>query len=130
MTGYASYHDLRDASVFITGGGSGIGEAITAGFLAPGRESRLCRSRTPRPSWPSIAAAHAPRAAALPCDVTDTAALKAALAQAAEAHGPIRVLVNLAAYDHRHDTLEVTEEYWRTGACRGTCDHYSSPPRR
>ena len=34
MTSYASFHDLNEASVFITGGGSGIGAALTDGFLA------------------------------------------------------------------------------------------------
>jgi len=36
MTVTATFHDLRDASVFITGGGSGIGASITDGFLAQG----------------------------------------------------------------------------------------------
>ncbi|NNK67692.1 MAG: 3-oxoacyl-ACP reductase, partial [Rhodobacteraceae bacterium] len=32
----ASFSDLKDASVFITGGGSGIGAFLTEGFLAQG----------------------------------------------------------------------------------------------
>lgn len=38
-----TYHDLAGKSVFITGGGSGIGAALTAGFL------ELKRPRTSAP---------------------------------------------------------------------------------
>jgi NAD(P)-dependent dehydrogenase (short-subunit alcohol dehydrogenase family) len=47
-----------------------------------------------------------------PCDITDVAALKAAIGKAAEKHGPVTVLVNNAANDKRHKTLEVNEEFW------------------
>jgi NAD(P)-dependent dehydrogenase (short-subunit alcohol dehydrogenase family) len=46
------------------------------------------------------------------CDITDTAALQAAIRTAAEAHGPVRVLVNNAANDQRHETLKVDESFW------------------
>ena len=36
MTSHATYPDLKGASVFITGGGSGIGAALTKGFLRQG----------------------------------------------------------------------------------------------
>lgn len=32
----AIYNDLKDASIYITGGGSGIGAALTEGFVAQG----------------------------------------------------------------------------------------------
>jgi len=32
----ATFHDLKDASVFVTGGGSGIGAALTDGLMAQG----------------------------------------------------------------------------------------------
>ena len=36
MTQTVTFHDLQGASVFITGGGAGIGAALTEGFLAQG----------------------------------------------------------------------------------------------
>ena len=35
----AQYSDLKEASVYITGGGSGIGAAITEGFVAQGAKT-------------------------------------------------------------------------------------------
>src|SRR5262249_40664900 len=46
------------------------------------------------------------------CDVRDIAALKAAIAEAAAAFGPVRTLVNNAARDDRHKFDDVTPEYW------------------
>ena len=48
----------------------------------------------------------------LQCDITDIPALEAAVTQAADAHGAIRVLVNNAANDQRHKTLETDEAFW------------------
>ena len=36
MTQNATFHDLKGKSVYITGGGSGIGASLTDGFLAQG----------------------------------------------------------------------------------------------
>ena len=46
------------------------------------------------------------------CDLRDIDALRAAVAAAADALGPIGVLVNNAANDQRHAWEDVTPEYW------------------
>jgi NAD(P)-dependent dehydrogenase (short-subunit alcohol dehydrogenase family) len=46
------------------------------------------------------------------CDLRDIAALRAAIAEVAAAHGPITVLINNAAHDERHRLEDVTVEYW------------------
>ena len=48
----------------------------------------------------------------LRCDLTDVAALRATVARAGEAHGPVTRLVCNAADDDRHATLDVSVEYW------------------
>jgi NAD(P)-dependent dehydrogenase (short-subunit alcohol dehydrogenase family) len=48
----------------------------------------------------------------LEADLRDIAALRAAVAKAAEVNGDITVLVNNAARDDRHPFAEVTPEYW------------------
>ncbi len=45
-------------------------------------------------------------------DLTDIAALRAGIADARKAHGPINILINNAAHDERHRTEDMTPEYW------------------
>jgi NAD(P)-dependent dehydrogenase (short-subunit alcohol dehydrogenase family) len=114
MTPNAIYPDLKDRSVLITGGGSGIGAALTEGFVRQGskvvfldiaaHESQKLLTRLERD------AAHKPLF--LQTDLRDIAALKKSIAKAAEINGPITVLVNNAARDDRHEIEAVDEEYW------------------
>jgi galactose dehydrogenase len=106
------YHDLKGQSVFITGGGSGIGAAITEAFLRQGAKVAFCQRSDASAFCDAMAAATGARPLFLPCDITDMAALQATIAAAAAAHGPISVLVNNAANDKRHDTLTMTPEFW------------------
>ena len=112
MSGYATFHDLAGASVFITGGGAGIGAALTEGFVAQGARVAFVQRSDASAFCDEIEARHGARPLFIPCDITDIAALKAAVEQAAEAHGPVTVLVNNAANDQRHKTEEVTEAFW------------------
>ena len=106
------FTDLEGKSVFITGGGSGIGAALTEGFLRQGAKVAFVQRSDAAAFCDAMQAATGHRPLFLPCDITDTAALRAAIATAAAAHGPISVLVNNAANDTRHRTAEVTPEYW------------------
>jgi NAD(P)-dependent dehydrogenase (short-subunit alcohol dehydrogenase family) len=110
----ALYPDLAGRSVFITGGGSGIGAALTAAFTAQG--SRVAFVDIAEDASRALVgqlssdAAHAPLF--IPCDIRDITALRAAIEQARVAHGDITVLLNNAANDQRHRTEEVTPEFW------------------
>ena len=112
MTDTAIYRDLGDASVFVTGGGSGIGAAIVNGFLGQGAKVAFVQRSDAEEFCDGMEARHGSRPLFLPCDISDTAALEDALGRAARVNGPIEVLVNNAANDTRHTTEEVTEEYW------------------
>lgn len=112
MTVAATFPDLKDASVFITGGGAGIGAALTEGFLAQGARVAFVQRSDASAFVERMAAAHGTAPLFLPCDVTDVPALRAAVAQAAEAHGAVTVLVSNAADDTRHTTAEMTVEAW------------------
>ncbi|WP_421854815.1 SDR family NAD(P)-dependent oxidoreductase [Oricola sp.] len=109
-----AYDDLQNASVLITGGGSGIGAALTEGFVEQGAKVAFIDYKA-EPSE-ALVERLAPRAAHRPlfleADLRDIAALRDAAKQAAKAHGPVTVLVNNAALDDRHDIADVDEAYW------------------
>ena len=107
MTRYATFHDLAGTSVFITGGGSGIGAALTEGFLAQGAKVAFVQRSDATAFCDAAAERHGIRPLFISCDVTDIPALQSAMGQAAAAHGPIGILVNNAANDSRH-TLQGT----------------------
>lgn len=111
MTGPV-FPDLKGASVFITGGGSGIGAALTDGFLTQGARVAFVQRSDASAFVAEMGAKHGTVPLFIPCDITDVAALKSAVNQATEAHGPVTVLVNNAANDQRHETLEVDQDFW------------------
>ncbi len=112
MPNTATYPDLKDASVFITGGGSGIGASLTRGFLEQGARVAFVQRSDGSEFASQMETETGTRPLFIPCDVTDIAALKFALGKAAKMHGPVTVLVNNAANDKRHKTEDVTEEFW------------------
>jgi NAD(P)-dependent dehydrogenase (short-subunit alcohol dehydrogenase family) len=109
-----SFPDLNGASVFITGGGSGIGAALTEAFLRQGARVAFCQRSDATAFCEAMQAATGNRPLFLPCDITDVPALQGVIARAAELHGPITVLVNNAANDQRVKTAEVDEAFWET----------------
>ena len=106
------FPDLKDRSVFVTGGGSGIGAALTEGLLRQGARVAFCQRSDASAFVDEMEAATGNRPLFIPCDLTDLDALRATLDQAAAAHGPIRVLINNAANDKRHSTAEVDSDFW------------------
>lgn len=110
----ASYPSLRGRSVFITGGGSGIGGCLTESFAKQGsRVAFVDIAESPSQALvEKIDKAGLPRPWYRKVDVTDIPALQAAIRDAAQAVGDFRVLINNVANDDRHNFMDVTPEYY------------------
>ena len=114
MRASAVFPDLKEVSVLITGGGSGIGAALTEGFVRQGAKVAFIDIA----EGPSIALADRVekelrrRPLFLEADLRDVETLRAAVAKAVAAHGDVTVLVNNAAWDERHAAEDVTVEFW------------------
>ena len=78
--------------VAVTGGASGIGRAVAQAFKREGAEVAILDLA----SDALTSAAKALKCAAVPCDVTDAAAVKAAFAKIAETFGGIDIVVSNA----------------------------------
>ena len=111
---FASYPSLASKTVFVTGGGSGIGADIVSAFASQG--ARVAFADRDVASSTALVDAligrvpHAPLF--LPCDLSDMSALRASVAAAAERFGDCDILINNTANDERHDFLEVSPEYF------------------
>lgn len=108
----AIYPSLKDRTVLVTGGGSGIGEAIVRQFVDQGARVGFIdvdakASKQLLADLPAQASVHFEHA-----DLRDIGALRRAVAGIRETFGPITILVNNAARDDRHAIADVTPEYW------------------
>lgn len=116
MNLFASYPSLRHRTVLVTGGATGIGASLVAHFVAQG--ARVGFLDVDIEAGTTLAqglcqAEHAP--VFMAADVTDIAALEAAIQSLEDQLGPIRVLVNNAANDQRHRIEDTSPESWDAG---------------
>lgn len=117
MKPLARYPSLAGRTVLVTGGATGIGEELVAQFVAQG--SRVAFVDIDKGAGEALAARLRPGAATAPLflavDLTDIAALEAAIDQITARLGTITVLVNNAANDQRHSIDATTPESWDAG---------------
>jgi NAD(P)-dependent dehydrogenase (short-subunit alcohol dehydrogenase family) len=111
---FATYPSLRDRVVVITGGASGIGEAIVGAFAA--QHARVVfldiQDAAAEQLARRVEAAGFPVPEYYHCDLTDIAALAEVMSRVLERFSTVDVLVNNAGHDARHSIEEVNAEYW------------------
>ena len=110
---YATYPSLKGRTVFVTGGASGIGATFVQTFHGQG--ARVAFIDLNEPAGQALAGGLGSDAWFHRCDVTDADALQASIRDAAQALGPITILINNVANDTRQLAAEVTPEAWRKG---------------
>ncbi len=110
----ASFPSLKDRVVFITGGGSGIGESLVEHFCAQGSKVAFVDiAEAPSQALAErIAARGHPKPLFMPCDLREIENLRSCIEKVRKDLGAIRVLVNNAGNDDRHATADVTVDYW------------------
>lgn len=118
----ATYPDLMDKSVFITGGGAGIGAFLTEGFLAQGAKVSFVQRSNASEFVAQMKAKYKNAPLAITCDITDIDALQAAMDKVAAAHGVINVVVNNAGDDTRHSLAQTSVQAW------DLCQHINLRP--
>ena len=110
---FATYPSLSQATVFITGAASGIGEETLRAFAGQGAKLGFIDMDEEQ----GRAVAEDLRAQGTtvefePCDLRDIDALKRAFGALEAKLGPAMVLVNNAARDDRHGWDDVTADYY------------------
>lgn len=105
----AIYPSLKGKRVVVTGGGSGIGAGVVAGFARQGAEvifldvaDEDSKALAAQLAGSTIAPVY------VRCDLTDLDAVAGTFA----AIGPVDVLVNNAGNDDRHGLAQITPAYW------------------
>ena len=110
----ATYPSLKDRIVFVTGGGSGIGESIVEHFCRQGAKVTFV-DIDPATSE-ALVARIAARGDRVPrfikVDLRDVSPLEAAIVHTGNEDGPIKVLINNAGNDDRHRLDDLTPAYW------------------
>jgi D-xylose 1-dehydrogenase len=111
---FANYPSLQGRVVVVSGGASGIGEAIVEAFAA--QQARVVfldiQDELAEALVARVAASGSVAPLYLHCDLRNTAAIHPATREILERFETVDVLVNNAGCDTRHETERVTPEFW------------------
>ena len=104
---------LKDRIAVVTGGASGIGRAIVLRLADEGARPVIFDiDEAGAAAVAKQAVANGGKASARRCDITDFAAVEAAVAATEEETGPINFLVNNAGWDVPADFLDTDPDFW------------------
>lgn len=107
-----TFNDLKDASVFITGGGSGIGAALTEGFIQQGAKVAFVQRSDASAFCDRLEQKYGMRPLFTACDLRNIEQLQAVMREVAHKQGTIKILVNNAAVDNRHKLSDYDTRAW------------------
>jgi 2-hydroxycyclohexanecarboxyl-CoA dehydrogenase len=104
---------LAERLALVTGGGGGIGRAVSLALAADGRAVAVADLH-PEAAARTVAALEQAggKGLAVELDVTDGASVAAAVEQTTETLGPVDILVNNAGWDELIPFLETDEAFW------------------
>ena len=126
MSQFAEYPSLRDRVAFISGGASGIGAELVRHFSA--QRARVVfvdiDDDAAHALVAQVAAAGQPPPRFVHCDVRDVDALQVTMRAAGAEVGPLTILVNNAANDHRGPIDEVTPASWEDSLAVNVRHHF------
>lgn len=110
-TQQAIYPDLKDKTVLISGGASGIGEFMVRAFAAQGAKVGFVdRAQSQGERLAALLNSQGFTVEFECCDITDEIGYRAAIGRFEQSLGPITVLVNNAANDVRHSLEEIDSQ--------------------
>ncbi len=110
----SNYNDLKNKTILITGGGSGIGASMVRNFSQQGARVSFISIDDEESHALCIEVEELTgiRPLFVHCDVTDVTQIKSAIAQIGEVTGDIEVLINNAANDSRHQLDSLSAAQW------------------
>ena len=113
MNEIASYPSLKNKTVLITGGASGIGSSIVEHFLQQGSKvSFLDKDLNSGNKLVETLNHFDHKVLFKECDLIDIQYMNSKIEEIKKELGPISILVNNAANDQRHNIDDVTPEFW------------------
>jgi meso-butanediol dehydrogenase / (S,S)-butanediol dehydrogenase / diacetyl reductase len=104
---------FQDRVVVVTGGGSGIGEAVARGAFAEGASVVVLDANRENAERVANGLGDPARSVAVTLDVSDQAAVDKAMTEAADRFGRLDVLVNAAGIRGVGSVMDVEAEQWR-----------------
>ncbi|MBD0414458.1 SDR family NAD(P)-dependent oxidoreductase [Oryzicola mucosus] len=109
----ARYPSLSGRPVLISGGATGIGEALVRAFADQGAKVGFVDLAEAEGTALAVELQGQGHSVAFRrCDIADIAAYRTAIAEIEAEHGPTLALLNNAANDTRHDWRDVTPDYF------------------